>query len=182
MDTEFCTAFEGNRQIASGSLAQVALIVKAAMDKDADKPVLIFDDATGAQFEIDTRGSDADILKRLAGAERKPGRPKIGVTAREVTLLPRHWDWLNEQPGGASAALRRLVDGARKASGGKDAQRASKNAAYRFMAAMAGNEPDYEDAVRALFAGKKKDMQKLIDPWPGNVRDHIMRLAAVAFD
>ena len=174
MEFENVTAFEGNRMIASGPIADVALAIKG-------KTVLVFDDVTGGQIEIDTSGSDADILKRLKKETRGPGRPKIGVTAREVTLLPRHWEWLNEQPGGASAAIRRLVDEARKSSG-KDARRNAQTAAYRFMTAMAGNEPDYEDAVRALFAGKKTEMDKFIDPWPGNIREHIKRLATGAFN
>lgn len=173
MTDQYVTAFEGNRRIAAGLIADVALAIKG-------KTVLVFDDVTGGQIEIDTSGSDADILKRLKKESRGPGRPKIGVTAREVTLLPRHWDWLNEQAGGASAAIRRLVDEARKSSG-KDAKRNAQTAAYRFMTAMAGNEADYEEAVRALFAGKLAEMEKLIDPWPGNIRDHIRRLALPAF-
>lgn len=178
-----CTAFEGTRQIATGPLGEVALKVKAALAKGNGQPILIFDDTSGGQFEIDTRGTDEDILKRLKSGDepRGPGRPKIGVTAREVTLLPRHWDWLNAQPGGASASIRRLVEDARRASGGKDRMREAQNAAYRFMSAMAGNEPDFEDAVRALFAGKKKEMLAFIDPWPGNIRDHIKRLSEGAF-
>ncbi len=174
MSAEYVTAFEGTRKIASGPIAEVALAIKG-------RQVLVFDDATGGQVEIDTSGSDADILKRLKKETRGRGRPKIGVTAREVTLLPRHWDWLNEQPGGASAVIRRLVDEARRTGGDKDAKRASQTAAYRFMTAMAGNEPDYDDAIRALFAGKKAEMEKLIDPWPGNIRDHILKLSAGAF-
>ena len=127
------TAFEGFRRIASGELAQVALETKRVIDRGETAPVLIFDDVTGEQIELDFRGTPEDVLKRLPpeatqgdpgdpGREgsRGPGRPKLGVVAREVTLLPRHWDWLNSQPGGASVALRKLVEEARRVNEGKD--------------------------------------------------------------
>ncbi len=182
-ETETFTAFDGARQIASGPLADIALKIKTAAEKGSGRPILIFSDTTGRQTDIDTSGTDEDVLKRLKKAEtpRGPGRPRMGVTAREVTLLPRHWDWLQDQPGGASATLRKLVEDARRASGHKDAKRLSQQAAYSFMAAMAGNEPDYEDAIRALFAGKKAEMMALIEPWPGNIRDHVIRLSRGAF-
>ena len=75
------------------------------------------------------------------------------MVAREVTLLPRHWEWLAQQSGGASVALRRLVDQARRGTEDKDRIRRAQEAAYRFMSAMAGNRPNFEDAIRALFAG-----------------------------
>src|SRR6202012_728320 len=116
-----CTAFVGSRGIASGSLAEVVLATKRVVDEHPDEPVLIFDDASARQVEIDFRGSTADVLARLdtATASRGPGRPRLGVTAREVTLLPRHWDWLAEQPGGASALLRRLVEDGMRHGGAK---------------------------------------------------------------
>ena len=110
-----------------------------------------------------------------------PGRPRLGVVAREVTLLPRHWDWLNDQPGGASAALRRLVDQARKANAGRDRIRRAQEATYRFMSAMAGDEPGFEEATRALFAGRPAVFDALTDAWPPDVRDHSRKLAAPAF-
>src|SRR5512144_884125 len=137
MDAEaqgHCTAFKGARCIASGELAEVAVKAKAAVDKG--EQVLIFDDTTSESIELDFRGSSEDVLRRLArpdgreataavsGAARGPGRPKLGVVAREVTLLPRHWEWLNVQPGGASVALRKLVDEARRATGDRDKLRA----------------------------------------------------------
>src|SRR5512144_1008569 len=114
MDAEaqnHCTAFKGARRIASGGLAEVAVKAKAAVDKG--EQVLIFDDTTSESIELDFRGSSEDVLRRLphpdggeataiSGAARGPGRPKLGVVAREVTLLPRHWEWLNAQPGGAA--------------------------------------------------------------------------------
>src|SRR5205809_1075295 len=116
-----CTAFIGTRRIASGPVADVALAAKRVADRGDN--VLIFDDATAQTIEIDFRGSAADVSARLAQrvdlraaptqeaeAPRGPGRPKLGVVAREVTLLPRDWDWLAGQPGGASVALRKRVE------------------------------------------------------------------------
>lgn len=188
-----CTAFEGNRRIASGELAAVALRVKKVLDRGERAPVLIFNDVTSEQIEVDFRGTAEDVSKRLVKASedasassegetaRGRGRPKLGVVAREVTLLPRHWEWLNEQPGGASVALRKLVEEARRTNEGKDRARRAQESAYRFLSAMAGNFPDYEEALRALFAGNAERFAELIERWPADVRDHAKNLAAAAF-
>jgi len=182
---EIFTAFEGPRRLVSGPLAEVALVIKRA-ERRASEPVAIFSDATGRAIDLDLRGSDEEILARLphhAPAEPAPatprgrGRPKLGVVAREVTLLPRHWEWLNAQPGGASVALRKLVEAARRDSG-LDRGRAARDAAYHFMAAMAGNLPDFEEASRALFANDRRKFTGLIAAWPDDIRDHIVRLAS----
>ena len=156
--------------------------VKAAVE--AGESVLVFDDADARPVEFDLRGSLDDVLARLAPAEepkRGPGRPKLGVTAREVTLLPRHWDWLAAQPGGASVALRRLVEEARKVSSGDDRRRAAQEATFRFMQAMAGDLPAYEEAIRALFAGDFGGFEGHVAHWPDDVREHAALLAADAF-
>jgi hypothetical protein len=198
-----CTAFEGVRRIASGKLRDVAAAVKRAHDRANGKPngepILVFDDATSRPVEFDLRGSVDDVLARLAddgagGAEpavaprqdgepaaRGRGRPKLGVVAREVTLLPRHWEWLNAQPGGASVVLRKLVDAARLAGGDKERVRLAQEAAYRFMTAMAGNLPDYEVATRALYAYDRARFEQKLAGWPGDVRQHAAKLAAAAF-
>jgi uncharacterized protein len=186
-----CTAFTGTRRIASGPIADVALAAKPVADRG--ESVLIFNDATAQPVEIDFRGSAADLRDRLARrvdaaprqepepvaleAPRGPGRPKLGVVAREVTLLPRHWDWLARQPGGASVALRKLVEDARRASGDKDRVRGAREVAYRFMAAMAGNLPNFEEASRALFAGDGARFYPLVAAWPEGIRDHTVKLA-----
>jgi hypothetical protein len=188
-------AFEGLRSIAAGPLAEVAAKTKAAFDRRSNDPILILDDRTSEPIEIDFRGTVKDVVRRLesritasaepmtAAAEveaqetRGPGRPKLGVVAREVTLLPRHWEWLNTQKGGASVALRKLVDEARRANEGKDQIRRAQDAAYRFMSTMAGNRVGFEEAIRALYANDIARFEELIATWPVDIRDHSMRLA-----
>lgn len=183
-------AYAGHRAIASGALADVALAVKRAMRSDPGLAVLIFDAVTSRPVELDLRGDDAQALSRLPAAEplaafepvvRGRGRPKLGVTAREVTLLPRHWDWLARQRGGASVTLRRLVDDARKAAGPSEGVTAARESLYRFMTAMAGDAPGYEEATRALFAGDAGRFSAQTEAWPADVRAHAMTLAEAAF-
>lgn len=185
------TAFIGQRLLASGSLAEVAVAVMDANRESTTDPILIFSDATGRSTDLDLRGTKRDVVARLpplanpeptadeaaASEPRGRGRPKLGVVAREVTLLPRHWEWLGTQPGGASVALRKLVDEARRASGDRDRHRAARDAAYHFMSAMAGNLPGFEEASRALFAGERRRFSQHIAGWPGDIRDHIVKLA-----
>jgi len=186
--TNHFTAFQGLHRLATGPLAEVALAVKHAND-GADAPILIFSDATGRAIDFDLRGSDADVVARLqqpattaaTDIPRGRGRPKLGVVAREVTLLPRHWDWLSAQPGGASVALRKLIDETRRTSGDRDRSRAARDAAYHFMSAIAGNLPNFEEASRALFAGDRRRLAGLIAGWPEDIRDHVVKLAFVAF-
>lgn len=180
------TAFAGQRRLLSGTLAEVALAVKRAGQA---APVVIFNDATGRSLDLDLRGSDSEIIARLpkpppaepeAEASDEPrgrGRPKLGVVAREVTLLPRHWEWLGAQPGGASVALRKLVEAARRANGDADRARAARDAAYRFMSVMAGNLAGFEEASRALFADDRRRFVGLVAGWPDDIRDHVVRLA-----
>ena len=108
---------------------------------------------------------------------RGRGRPKLGVTAREVTLLPRHWDWLAAQPGGTSAALRRLVDQARRETAAQTDRKARQASAYAFMSAMAGDLAGYEEAIRALFADDREQVCRHSAAWPADVRDHALKLA-----
>lgn len=179
-----CTAFQGWRQIASGLLRDVAVKAKALVDT-ADEPVLIFDDETSRQIEVDFRGSAQDVLERIEGPEepaRGPGRPKLGVVAREVTLLPRHWDWLNSQDGGASVTLRKLVDQARRQSEVGSRKRRAQDVAYRFMSAIGGDLPGLENASRALFAGDRAKFLERIAEWPLDVRNHVETLARPSFE
>ena len=141
---------------------------------------LIFDDATGSQVDLDTRGTLEEISTRYpdeASEPRSRGRPRLGVIGREVTLLPRHWDWLSSQPGGASVALRKLVDEARRTRGDRDRIRTAQEATYRFISAIAGNLPGFEEATRALFAYDRRRLGDLIAGWPEDVRDYAIKLA-----
>ncbi len=194
-DTRFpsCTAFEGARRLASGPLDRVALAVKAATESDAPGPVLIYGDDSGRVIDVDTRGTQRQVLARLAqaypatphtadaeAADAEPrgrGRPRLGVIAREVTLLPRHWEWLGAQPGGASVALRKLVEAARRDNRAAEQSRRMRDAAYHFMSAMAGDLPGFEEAARALFADQRARLRQLIAGWPADLRDHLIRLA-----
>jgi len=191
------TAFAGTRQIASGDLRHVIHRAQNANVAYDQPPVLIFNDITGGVVDVDLRPAREDLSHGSAGVEsctpkveptlpdggaRGPGRPKLGVVAREVTLLPRHWDWLATQPGGASVALRKLVEQARRANQSGDRLRLAQEAAYRFLSAMAGNEPGFEEATRALFAGNRERFAKLVAPWPVDVRDHARRFAGRAFE
>ncbi|WP_447920299.1 DUF2239 family protein [Achromobacter aegrifaciens] len=191
------TAFAGHQILASGALADVALAVKRAMDAGSDAAILVFDDQSGKQVDLDLRGDDAAIVERhrshiepaalasdmpveVAVDEAQPrgrGRPKLGVVAREVTLLPRHWDWLGAQPGGASVALRKLVEQARRDNEAQGRLRERQEAAYRFMSSMGGNLPGFEEATRALYAGDRERFARQIAAWPEDVRSYAMGLA-----
>jgi len=195
------TAFDGHRILAAGPLADVALAVKRAMhtsssSSSSSSNPLVFNDSTGQQTDLDLRGDDADIIARhtpsAAGSPppmeadvaetpnaqpRGRGRPKLGVVPREVTLLPRHWDWLGAQPGGASVALRKLVEQARRDNEAQDQQRQRQEAAYRFMSSIAGDLPGFEEATRALYAGDESRFVQCVEAWPQDVRGYAMSLA-----
>jgi hypothetical protein len=184
------TAFEGQRLLATGELEAVATRVMRRLRTNPAATILVFSDSTGKVMDLDLRGSEADLSERLKvfvpGKEEGPGaggpgRPKLGVVAREVSLLPRHWEWLATQSGGASAALRRLVEEAKKGSAGKELVKNAQDRAYKFMSALAGNLPQYEEALRALYAKDKKKFQALLRDWPADVRDHAKKLAAPAW-
>lgn len=196
-----CTAFIGHRLLRAGPLADIAVAI-ARMTKP-DDAILVFDDSSGQVVDLDLRGDDSEIRARLTAPPAAPagryrpkphaadataaqeedrdprgrGRPKLGVVAREVTLLPRHWDWLTAQSGGASAALRRLVDEARRKPPSRP-NRAAQDAAYRFMQAIAGDLPGYEEATRALFADDRAGLEERIANWPADIRTYALRLAS----
>lgn len=203
------TAFEDDHLIAAGPLSIVAAALRNAIDARPTAICLVFDDDSGQTVELDLRGSEADVVQRVADRDPSPaphhdnvaakataqrtdslepphadattsrgrGRPKLGVVAREVTLLPRHWDWLATQPGGASVALRRLVDQARRSHAEKDRQRTAHERAYRFMATMAGNRIGFEEASRALFANDQQRFATLVAVWPVAIAHYVTRLA-----
>jgi hypothetical protein len=179
-------------------MQDVAGKVKAMIERGEGSTILIFDDLTGRVIDVDFRGTIDDVLARLKPptarfesasdqsgneppAHRGPGRPRLGVVAREVTLLPRHWEWLNSQPGGASVALRKLVEEARKVNSERDRLRQAKEATYRFMSAMAGDLPGFEEASRALFADAPEKFRGRMELWPTDIRDHLLKLSIDAF-
>jgi hypothetical protein len=169
-------AFAGAVRIAAGALAETAAAARRAQDEDPSAAILVFNRETAEVVDLDLRGTEPDVAARYtrpATAPGRRGRPKLGVVAREVTLLPRHWDWLARQPGGASITLRRLVEAARKADAG--AVRARTDTAYRFMSAMAGDRPGFEEAARALFAGERSRLGALLAAWPTDIGDEILR-------
>jgi hypothetical protein len=184
------TAFAGDQIIISGALNPMLLRVKECLDAGEPRPVLIFEDQTGIQVDFDFSGTPEQVLVRLpshplfARSEATPrvptgpGRPRLGVVSREVSLLPRHWEWLEQQPGGISGALRRLVEEARKRMPGKERARLIREAASKFMWAMAGNLPGFEEASRALFAKNGERLQALMSNWPEDIRGHVQRLLA----
>lgn len=200
-----CTAFAGVRRLASGSPVDVAAAIKDAIDRGETATLLAFDDRSGTQLDFDLRGSVEDVRMRaqarvdemamadaaadttadaaadVVPARGGPGRPRLGVVAREVTLLPRHWQWLADQPGGASVTLRKLVEQARSAGTLRERQRRAQDAAYRFLSAMAGNEAGFEEATRALFAADGSRFEACIASWPAEIRELAQRLAAPAF-
>ncbi len=191
MSVTAAVAFDGFRRIAAGPLAEVALAVRDVLDRGDHGPVLVLDAHTSAIVDLDTRGTDDDIRLRYAvpddepapadSAPRGPGRPRLGVVPREITLLPRHWDWLATQPGGASVTLRRLVEQARLGTVEQDLARQAQEITYRFMAHLAGNEGGFEEATRALFAGDRGRFLTYTASWPHDVREHALDLAADAF-
>jgi uncharacterized protein len=198
MGINTCTAFVGVRCVAAGTMMEVAKKIKETLGETEHASVLIFDDSTSEPIEIDFRGAVKDVLCRLERQEtstetaktsnpdtekppRGPGRPKLGVISREISLLPRHWDWLNAQPGGASVALRKLVEEARRVNRDRDKVRRSQEVSYRFMSAMAGNMPGFEEATRALFAANSERFDALTDSWPPDIRDYARKLTTTAF-
>jgi hypothetical protein len=182
-----CIAFDGSTRIAQGPLAEVARAAKQALDAGAAGPLLVLDEHDSRTVEIDFRGSVDDVLARLAPpaaepAVRGPGRPKLGVVPREVTLLPRHWTWLGQQPGGASAALRRLVEQSIREGGAKERARRAMDSVDRFMRVMAGDAPGYEEASRAFYRADRQRFNALTAAWPKDVGEHLRQLAAIAWD
>lgn len=195
------TAFSGKHKVAAGTLHALAQALKGLVARDPAAQILIFDDATGNQVDLNLHGSLDEVLQRLpqprpataapneadaparartadaAVPTRTAGRPKLGVVAREITLLPRHWEWLATQPGGASVALRKLVEHAQRDNKAADAQRQAREAAYKVMNALAGDEAGFEEASRALFAGRLDAFLDSVQTWPADVREHVLQLA-----
>ena len=187
-----CIAFIGHRCVAAGPMAEVADALRDAAAPELRDSVLVFDEATGEVLDVDPRArmivalrcgvrSEQESEPKAEGVgSRGPGRPRLGVIPREVTLLPGQWEWLDTQPGGASAALRRLVHEAKRASPGKDRARQAQEAVYRFMTAMAGDFPGFEEALRAFYRRDEEKFRGLVQSWPKDIRDQVNRFVAAA--
>lgn len=184
-----CTVFSGTKIIATGQLKEIISKVKDYLKRNNIEPLLIFDDMTSEQLEIDFSKTKDEILKKfekieIIDEEKSPsvGRPKLGVVSREISLLPRHWEWLSKQPKGASATLRILVEEAKKQNQPQEKVRQSQDATYKFMNSIAGNLPNYEEALRALYSRDKKSFQNQISSWPKDIVIHIKKLSKNIFD
>ena len=179
---DHCIAFAGTTLLAQGPLLDVVRAVKRALDSGVEQSIAVLDLASSRPVEINFIGTEEEVLQRIPRAQpRAAGRPKLGVVAREVTLLPRHWEWLSAQPGGASVALRKLVELASRDARQADAMREARDAAYRFMHELAGDAPGFEEASRALFAGDAARLEQIVADWPADARAHLLALARPAF-
>ncbi len=179
------TAFLDGRRLTSGPLHEVAVAVLRAQQAEPEGHPLVFSDASGQSADLDLRGGEEAVAARYTvaapiQAPKGRGRPKLGVVAREVTLLPEHWDWLAAQPGGASVALRKLVHEARRKVGDRDRTRQARDRAYHAMSTLAGNLAGFEEASRALFAGDHERLVAQMAAWPEDVRTYVLRLAEAA--
>lgn len=187
------TAFEGHKILAKGSLNQVVARVKYQLDSLTSARVLIFSDITGKEMDFNFQGSEAEVLKRIevfvdtstsskSANSVGPGRPRLGVMSREISLLPRHWEWLANQPGGASATLRRLVEDVKKKTGRECDVKSAQEVTYRFMSVLAGNLEGYEEALRTLYRKNKKEFLQNSKSWPKDVREHALKLGRLVFE
>lgn len=184
------TAFEENKLLFRGLLDEVVLKVKRKMGKNENTAILVFSDSTGKSMDFNFQGSEKDVLRRLEiftseeGPSEAigPGRPKLGVVSREISLLPRHWEWLATQTGGASATLRKLVEEARKKEGSTLSVKQAQERTYKFMSIVAGDFKAYEEALRALYKKDEKKFLSQIEEWPRDVRSHTIELAKLVFE
>jgi hypothetical protein len=190
MNTNTYTAFNQQTLVSHGSLEDVILKIKKRLGKSANSDVFIFSDQTGKTIDFNFNGSDADITRRLKvysdssmapSTESGPGRPKLGVVSREVSLLPRHWEWLATQQGGASSTLRRLVEESIKKNSSHQSVRQTQEKVYKIMLALAGDLPGYEEALRALYKKDKPQFSLQIKKWPDDIKDYVLRMADDVF-
>jgi hypothetical protein len=178
--------FDGTRRIARGTPVETALQAASYLAANPGAQLLFFDVRNGLQVELDLRGTADSIRQRMqAGSAQdsgatdpKPGkgRPRLGVVAREVTLLPRHWDWLAGQPGGASVSLRKLVEAAMRKPDAQALQQQRATAAYQLLLATAGNLPGFEALSRALFANRQEELPALLQDWPQDLVEEVQSI------
>lgn len=184
------SAFDGPKLLFQGELSDVVLKIKKHLGSAINSSILIFSDETGRTMDFNFQGSKQDVMKRLevftspetTGPTRGPGRPRLGVVSREVSLLPSHWEWLATQPGGASATLRRLVEETRKKSSQKMSVKQIQERTYRVMSVLAGDLPGYEEALRALYKKDRKTFNSQIEKWPKDIQQHLIEMSKPAFE
>ena len=189
-----CTVFLGVKKMAQGSIEEVIPWLKQTYADEALTTFLLFDDATGKTFDVDFRGTIDEVLARffeksgispsseaIPLSTKRVGRPKLGVVSGEVTLLPRHWEWLKRQPGGASVTLRKLVEEARRTDTQHNQVRVAQEATYHVMSTLAGDFPNYEEALRSLYAKDDVRFNQLLASFEPDVRDYIKALATPVF-
>jgi hypothetical protein len=180
---EMYAVFGGDRLIAAGSLTAALTAAKVWLDGEEDGRVLIFEDSTGRQMDFDFRGTIDEVLARaLAPQQAGRGRPRLGVQSREVSLLPKHWEWLQSQPNGISATLRSLIEAEMNEGSPLNTAHRARDAAYKFITVMAGDRAGYEEACRALYRADRRRFQSETTTWPAAVKTHARRLAALWFE
>jgi len=177
-ESETYTAFSGTELLVRGPLADVLAATKPLVDEEPSRPLLIFEDGSGRQVDFDFTGSVKEVVDRARPkvVANGPGRPRLGVVSREISLLPRHWEWLESRPEGCSAALRRLVEEAQKRDPEAEHRTRARDAAHKFLWAIAGNYLNFEEVTRALYAGEHEQMFELMLDWPEDVREHTRAL------
>lgn len=176
-------AFAGARLLVEGSALAVLPVLKHRFEKDPLDSVLVFEAASGRQIDFDLSVPLDALLAQASGdTPRGPGRPRLGVTSREISLLPRHWEWLERQPNGISAAIRRLVEQAMKQNPGRERARRIRASLSHMLTALAGDRPHYEEATRALFADDVPRFERLVARWPRDLREYAIRRVREAHD
>ncbi len=186
--TNTYTAFLESKIFAKGSLKDLVLKIKKHLGKNENNSILIFSDSTGNTLDFNFKGSETEILKRLEMFVSQkpdeysgPGRPKLGVISREVSLLPRHWEWLAAQSGGASVTIRRLIDESRKKSSTGESVKQVQEKTYKFLSVVAGDFEGYEEALRALYKRDREKFLKQMEKWPKDIQGYAMRLSETVF-
>lgn len=178
-------AFAGEKLISKGTMTKVREEIRNLMDR---QNILVFDQDDGRQVSLDFTESGVSEPEPTSSGSRdplvkkKPGRPKLGVVGREVTLLPRHWQWLDGQRGGASATLRRLVEQYRSENSELDRIRSAQDRTNRFIYAIAGNLSNFEEAVRALYGNNSEGFDECVNCWPQDIRNCTKHYAQDAWE
>ncbi len=174
-ESERYSSFIGDRHLFTGDLKGMLSQTHAYISRHGEEGLLIFDNFSGRQIDYNFRVSLEELLgKELPPTPKKgPGRPRLGVVCGEISLLPRHWDWLQRQRQSASATIRRLIEAAMKEASPEEKTREAIDAAGKFLWTMAGNLSDFEEASRALYAQKWHILDAITAAWPEDIAKHL---------